>query len=479
MLQENISAIPFDFFDSLFNNSKQNSILIIDENGIINNINKAFSRSFGYELPDIRGKHLAELFTIEDQQKGLPEHEVKKVLAAGQCSDNNYLVSKDKTITWVSGESVLVKNQAGVQCILKVIQDIHLQKTSEISLKNLNEFNEDILRSIEDAVIVLDEQMGIMKANKAYFTLFQNDTTHGQKINFATFINPYDVFGEVQQSINHVLQSGKSFANMPLEITITSGEKKVFDISCSAMESIPVEKKVLVILHDITLHKQVEREREDVIGFVAHELRNPLANLVLCNEIMGESIKENNVKEMDDMLQLSKNNVGRLNRMIAELYDATKTNSGSFKLEVAAFNFKDMVKEAVSTIQILQPFYNIIVKGDGDIVTKGDRYRLIQVITNYLSNGIKYSNGKTDVALTMKYDNTTITVSVQDQGLGISPAQLPHMFQRFFRAEKTKNLEGIGLGLYLCQQIIHAHKGKVWAESEEGKGSTFYFSIPK
>ena len=101
MLQEKHLSHSFRFFDSLFNNSKQNSILIIDENGIINNINKAFSRSFGYELPDIRGKHLAELFTIEDQQKGLPEHEVKKVLAAGQCSDNNYLVSKDKTITWV------------------------------------------------------------------------------------------------------------------------------------------------------------------------------------------------------------------------------------------------------------------------------------------------------------------------------------------------------------------------------------------
>src|SRR5665213_246479 len=181
---------------------------------------------------------------------------------------------------------------------------------------------------------------------------------------------------------------------------------------------------------------------------------------------------------MMDMLQRSKNNIARLNRMIAELYDATKINSGKLKLDISTFDFKEMIKEAIETIQVLQPSYNIIVKSDGDIKVPGDRYRLIQVVTNYLSNGIKYSNGKTDVILTISHDEKSVSVSVKDEGLGIPKNQLPYIFNRFFRAEKTRNLEGIGLGLYLCRQIIHAHKGMVWVESEEGKGSTFYFSIP-
>jgi len=111
-------------------------------------------------------------------------------------------------------------------------------------------------------------------------------------------------------------------------------------------------------------------------------------------------------------------------------------------------------------------------------MVNGDRHRLIQVVTNYLSNGIKYSEGSIEVELTVKHDNKTVTVSVKDNGLGISKKNLPYIFNRFFRAEKTKSLEGIGLGLYLCRQIIHAHNGKVWAESEEGRGSVFYFSIP-
>ena len=269
--------------------------------------------------------------------------------------------------------------------------------------------------------------------------------------------------------------SQKGFSNIPIEIETASGEKRVFDVSCSSMQHTDREHNVLLVIHDITVHKQVEREREDVIGFVAHELRNPLANLVLCNEIMSEAIKENNQEEINDMLQRSKNNVSRLNKMIAELYDATRVNSGNLKLDISTFNFEDMIKEAIDTVEVLQPSYNIVVKGDGNIEVSGDRYRLIQVVTNYLSNGIKYSNGRTDVMLTIFHDDKTITVSVRDEGLGISPKQLPFIFERFFRAEKTKNLEGIGLGLYLCRQIIYAHNGKVWAESEEGKGSTFYF----
>lgn len=467
-----------DYFQTLFDNAVQNAILLMDKEGTIITINPAFTKNFGYEPKDIVGESAAILFTKEDQKKGLPKKELVSVLTYGQASDNNYLVSKDKAITWVSGESVLVENDEGRISIVKIIQSIHQQKVSEISLQRLNEFNETILGSIEDVVIVLDENMNIVKANGAFSKLFKNEPGV-QRMNFADLIRPYDVFEDVQNNIKNAISSRKGFSNISIEIETSSGEKRVFDVSCSLMQHIAWQNNLLLVIHDITVHKQVEREREDVIGFVAHELRNPLANLVLCNEIMGEAIKENNREEITDMLQRSKNNVARLNKMIAELYDATRMNSGNLKLDISVFNFEDMIKEAIETVEVLQPSYNIVVKGEGNIEVTGDRYRLIQVVTNYLGNGIKYSNGKTDVILTMSHDDKTVTVSVKDEGLGISPKQLPYIFERFFRAEKTKNLEGIGLGLYLCRQIIHEHSGRVWVESEEGKGSTFYFSIPR
>lgn len=449
----------------------------MDAEGTIIMINEAFTRCFGYQLEDIVGKNAAVLFTEEDRMLGKPETEIKNVLSTGQANDNNYLVAKDRTITWVSGESVLVENAEGEVSILKIIQDIHGQKKSEISLNLLHQFNEDILGAIEDVVLVLDEHMNILKANRAFYNVFPETDPNIKVTSFADLIRPFDSFGELEKHIQNAISNNFGFSNMPIEIEATN-QKRTFDVNCSPMKHANGEKNVLLVIHDITIHKQVEREREDVIGFVAHELRNPLANLVLCNDLMGEAVKESDHEAFMDMLQRSKNNVSRLNRMISELYDATRINSGNLKLDISTFNFKDMIKEAIDTIQILHPSYKIVVEGDGDIDVSGDRYRLIQVVTNYLSNGIKYSGDNMNVLLNMHHDDKKITVAVKDEGLGISSKQLPYIFERFFRAEKTKNLEGIGLGLYLCRQIIHSHKGQVWAESVEGKGSTFYFSIP-
>jgi PAS domain S-box-containing protein len=472
------SSSSSKYFEEIFNNAVENTMLLMNDSGIITSVNKAFTDCFGYEENELVGKHFSLLFTAEDQANRKPEKELQKVLTSGQASDNNYLVSKDKTVTWVCGESILLKNKEGNTEILKLIQDIHEQKEFAISLQQLNNFNEDILGAIEDLVFVLDKNKSIVKANRAFKALFNFNDLGDNQINFFELIKPFDVFDEIQHHIQRSIDTKKGFANMPIEIGVGSDEKRMFDVSCSYMERVQDDNNILIVMHDITVHKRIEKEREDVIGFVAHELRNPLANLVLCNEIMGEALKTNSQDEMMDMLQRSKNNIARLNRMIAELYDATKINSGKLKLDISTFDFGEMIKEAIETIQVLQPSFNIIVKSDGDIKATGDRYRLIQVITNYLSNGIKYSNGKTDVILTISHNEKTVTVSVKDEGLGIPKNQLPYIFNRFFRAEKTRNLEGIGLGLYLCRQIIHAHKGTVWVESEEGKGSNFYFSIP-
>src|SRR6476619_3613817 len=163
----------FDYFESLFHNTVENTVLLMDKEGTIMSINQAFSNSFGYEPRDIIGRNVAILFTEEDQMKGMPEKELSTVLANGQASDNNYLVSKDKTITWVSGESILVKNAEGEIRILKIIQNIHQQKITETSLQRLNEFNENILSSIEDVVIVLDDDMNVIKANRAFSKIFK------------------------------------------------------------------------------------------------------------------------------------------------------------------------------------------------------------------------------------------------------------------------------------------------------------------
>jgi len=465
------------YLDALFKNGKQNAVLLMKTDGTITAINHAFTLNFGYVEDDIVGKNSAILFTPEDQIKGLPKKELHQVQATGQANDNNYLVDKSKKAVWVSGESTFVKNESGEEIILKIIQNIHQQKSSEIAIRELNNFNENILATINDAVLVLNEQMNVVKVNDAFLKLVRKNLNEVSSLNFGEFVKQFDTGNQLFKSLKDAMHLQNDFTNKEIEIDITEGNKRIFEVTATPLLN-SAQRNLLLVIHDITIYKKLEKEREDIIGFVTHELRNPLSTLALSNEIMKDALKENDVKMIAELLHRFENNVERMNKMIAGLYESTKVTAGHFLLEMSEFNFREMVAEAISTVSILQPSFNIVVNGNGEFTVVADRYRLIQVIVNYLSNAIKYSDGNKEVTLSISHDDQSVTVAVKDQGLGISKENLPYVFERFFRIKKTRKIEGIGLGLYLCKQIIRAHKGTVWAESEEKKGSTFYFSIP-
>ncbi|MGN6531135.1 MAG: ATP-binding protein [Ginsengibacter sp.] len=461
----------------LFKNAKQNSILLLDTYGTILALNQAVTHHFGYTEKDITGKNFAVLFTTEDQKKGLPEREIERVLQTGQSNDNNYLISKDNLATWVSGESLLIEHGKDSHLILKVVENIHVQKAAEISLKVLNNFNENVLATIRDAVIVLDEKMTVIKANDAFLKLARKEESGFPDLNFIEFLKQYDPNNRLTNGLQQAIKLQAGFSNKEIEIETMPGNKKVFEVTCTPLIN-SRNNRFLLVIHDVTIAKEIEKEREDTLGFVTHELRNPLTNLLLSNELMTEAIRENDLSEVKMILARFERSVQRMNKMISGLSESTKIHSGIFELETSEFDFGKMIKDAIEVTQALEPSFHITVKGDAGFSIVADRYRLIQVITNYLSNAIKYSNGNKEITLKVSHNKQSATVAVNDKGIGISKESLPYIFERFFRVKKTRKIEGIGLGLYLCKQIIHAHKGDVWVESEENKGTTFYFSIP-
>ncbi|MEO6837778.1 MAG: PAS domain-containing sensor histidine kinase [Ginsengibacter sp.] len=470
------SYLNFDILKTLLKNTHINAIIIIQTDGIISSINNAFTRQFGYEPNDLIGKNIAVLFTEEDQKSGMPEKEIEKVLRTGQANDNNYLVNKNKESIWVSGESVLVKNNEDETIILKIVQNIHEQKKSAISIRDLNNFNERILSTINDVVIVLDNNLNIIKVNDAFLKLFDKKPSEISSLNLVSFLKESDINKKLFNRIQNAIISKTCFSNHELELTTADDNKKFFEITCTLL--LDSDTQLLLTIHDITLYKELEREREDIIGFITHELKSPLSNMSLSNELLKEAVKENDTLLINDMLIRSENNIKRMNKMIGGLYQSVKLNSGNFLLELSEFNFGEMVKEAIATVEISQPSFSIALNGNGDFTVVADRYRIMQVITNYLSNAIKYSDTSKEITISIIHDSDTVTLSVKDNGMGISKEHLPHVFDRFYRIKKTWNIEGIGLGLYLCSQIIKAHKGDVWVESEENKGAVFYFSIP-
>lgn len=452
--------------------------MLFNKEGSVLAINEAFTACFGYTIDDVKGAYLSVFFTEEDRRKGKPENEIREVIEKGQCNDNNYLVGKDATFTWVSGESVKVVGDNNDVLILKVIQNIHKQKTSEESLQKLNQFNENILASIADAVVVLDEDLNIVSGNRAFYNLFRPGTETTSQIHFPDIIRDCDNCDTVLANLTEAVQHERVFSNIAITIKNADGETMVCDVSCNGLRDQPDSNHVLVVMHDITNHKRIEREREDVIGYVAHELKNPLANLGLVHELLSDVVTSGNVEDLKFLLEKNKKNISRLNRMISELYDATRVNAGIMKLEYSVFRFDEMIEEAIETTRAQHSSHEITLDGIGNFQVEADRHRLIQVVTNLLSNAMKYSPSETTVSIRMGRDDKNALLSVKDEGMGIQPNQMPYIFDRFFRVDKSKHLEGIGMGLFLCRQIVIAHGGKIWAESEEGAGSAFHCSIP-
>jgi len=465
-----------DYYHAFFEYAKKNSVLIIDPNGIILEANRAFLASFGYDESDIVGENFSILFTESDQKKDLPLRELRTVIDEGQSYDNNYLVNKNKTLTWVSGESILLTNDRQEKRILKVIQNIHAQKESEFSIIRLNNFNENILGTIEDGVIVLDEDLKILKANHSFTQIFNFDKDVS-KIDFKSFIGSFDVNSELSNAILNVFQSKSNIGRIQLEMDAGSSEKKTFDISCTRLAEEGEQTKILLIFHDVTAQKQFEKQREDILNFVAHEFRNPLTNVILNVEMIDEMLKEKNLGEFREFIDRVRTNSQRLKKLINELYKSARLISGNFDPDRSVFTLEEVIDEAIESIRQVSKKHMISKKGNSQVSLFADREKLMQVITNYLSNAIKYSEDNYDIEVSTVVEGDSVVVSVKDNGKGIPARDIPYIFNRFYRAQKTKNLEGLGLGLFLSKQIITAHGGNAWVESEEGKGSTFYFSI--
>ena len=173
------------------------------------------------------------LFTEEDQKRGKPEKEIAGVITCGQAADNNYLVKKNKEVVWVSGESVLVKNEDGDSYILKIIQDISRQKLNEKNALQLSNLNEHILTAIDDVVIVMDMQLNILKTNHA-FNLF-NPSYQKEGSNFEELIKPYDPYEILIGRIKNTIKYKTAFTHETLEIETEPGKKRFYDFNCSPL----------------------------------------------------------------------------------------------------------------------------------------------------------------------------------------------------------------------------------------------------
>ena len=232
------------------------------------------------------------------------------------------------------------------------------------------------------------------------------------------------------------------------------------------------------IARDITERKQDERRKNDFIGMVSHELKTPLTSLNAYLQMLQSKAKTAADTFTSGALDQSVKQVKRMTNMINGFLNVSRLESGKIHIDRKPFDMADLVLETKEETFTLYAGYHFIFHPVEPTLVEADQDKIGQVINNFISNAVKYSRLGSTIEVACVQVNGSAQVSVSDEGIGIEKDHLNKLFERYYRVNNNNHISGFGIGLYLSAEIIGRHGGQIWAESEPGKGSTFYFSLP-
>ena len=293
---------------------------------------------------------------------------------------------------------------------------------------------------------------------------------------------------ELEEAIQEALRLG---TNKTFEVTLPSSGERTFEVNVVGIPSAPKEgqqpaeaiRGAIAAFHDISRLKNLERMRQDFVANVSHELRTPLTTIKGYAETLLEGAWKEEVAFR--FVQVIKRQADRLTKIVEDLLTLSGIESKGFHLKIERVSVPELIDDVIEFERRGAEKKGISISRSeipSGLSVQADRNYLEQVFINLLDNAIKYTpeGGRIEVSVDEKEDRQ-ILFSVKDNGIGIPKEDLSRIFERFYRVDKGRSqaMGGTGLGLSIVKHIVQTHGGKVWAESQPGKGSTFYFNLPK
>ncbi|MBS1598316.1 MAG: PAS domain-containing protein [Bacteroidetes bacterium] len=440
-------------------------------------------KMWGYEKnqKDLTYEDWHKIILPEDKEMAfekVEEARLKRVLYEVQ-----YRIRKadDNTIHWMRSLGKFFYNDKGeAETLTGISIDISKQKEDEDELRRSQETlleREELFRTMAETLpqmIWIINGLGVVEYASRSWEKYSGIANINEAWNAMMHPEEKDA---VMKAWKRDMDAGNPF-RYQMRLKNKFGE---YRWHFSAAETIKDEKgkviKWIGSLTDIHEQKMKEQQKDEFISIASHEMKTPLTTAKGYLELLQLSLPTSK----PEYLYVSKANqaIARLQDFINDLLDAGKIQNGKLNYNITRFNFNDLLEESVETVQH-NTSTHIIRKADTVLSEiNGDKNRLQQVIVNLLLNAIKYSPNANEIIVRILRDENYLTVSVQDFGVGMAKEHLDKIFDRYYRVEEHAfRFQGLGIGLYISKDIVERHRGKMWAESEEEKGSIFYFTLP-
>lgn len=394
----------------------------------------------------------------------------------------------DGTLGWTFSRAVPILNADGE--IVKwfgAANDVTDRKRMEEALKQARDeaeqqkrLNEIVTSNTPDLVYVFDLEYRFTFANPALLQMWGKtwDTAIGKGLRE----NGYEEWhAEMhEREIDYVAATKKVVRGEVAFPHATLG-RRVYDyILTPVINADGVVEAVAGTTRDISEIKENEQRKNDFISMVSHELKTPLTSVISYVQVAQKRMAQLEDKIAPDMLTRANKQLGKMTNMINGFLNVSRLESGRIQIDYQPFDVAGLMKElhdeAVATIFSHQVVFNPTV----ETWVNADREKIAQVFNNLISNAVKYSPIGSVIKVTCDSADGYMIAKIEDEGMGISETDLPKLFERYYRVQEaeTNHISGFGIGLYLCSEIIKRHNGDIWAESQPGKGSTFYFKLP-
>lgn len=365
--------------------------------------------------------------------------------------------------------------------MILVVDDNRQNVFSLLQLLEMNGFPADAAYSGEEALrkmlkkdyslVILDVQMPVMDGFELADILSGSQKTKETPIIFLSAVNTDKKFitrGYATGAIDYIVK--------PFDPDILLLKIKTFvRLYNQARELNNIQQN---LLKEIEVRKAAEAQKDDFIAMVSHELKTPLTSLKGYLQLLMMHADSISKAETLSFLDTANRQANKLNSLVNDLLDISKIENGKLKFNVRRFNFQQLLLNTIHMMKLVNPDCNIVLNNTVDTEVEADEMRIEQVLINYLSNAIKYSPKNHEVMVHAEQSGTELKVTVTDKGIGIPAEMQPKLFDKFFRVDAPGHFQGMGIGLYICAEIIQRHGGEYGVQSIPGTGSSFYFTLP-
>ena len=357
------------------------------------------------------------------------------------------------------------------------LTDIEDRKRIEDALRQSQKRAQALMESTIMGIVVVDGET-LVEANDAFLQMtgYSREEVQSSILITSTLVPP-EWAARDWQALEELAASQQV---KPYETACVCKDGSILPILLGIVALPGHPSQTIGFVLDNSVRKELERRKDDFISIASHELKTPLTSLKLQTQLLEKKLVKQGSSGSAPALARMDGQVKQLERLVGELLDVSKIQAGQLEYLQETVNLDELLHEVAEAMQQMSTTHSIVVRGAAHTPLIGDRDRLGQVFINLISNAIKYSPDASKVEIVISADAERITVSVSDQGIGISQEQREKVFERFYRAvvPGQKAFPGLGMGLYIVAEIVKQHMGTITVESKIGEGSTFYVTLP-